>query len=219
MAWTTPRTWVQGEYDTSAIFNTEIRDHCNTLWKYVSKGDLLFASSGTVISNLPIVTDGLTLLADSSQTLGVKWAPLVAASIATGAVDDRVVGDRVLVMPYVQTQFPNFWGGKADFTTPANRVTGKTMIAGGCIRWTGSAATFGSVTTGTLPDIPHGSSYYDAVPSILVAPYSDNSSIAIGVETGFSGSTDTLLISWYDLFGQYHSQIDFHYLLFFPETA
>jgi hypothetical protein len=45
----------------------------NTVGRVTSKGDLLVATASGVLTRLPAGTDGLSLVADSTQTAGVKW--------------------------------------------------------------------------------------------------------------------------------------------------
>ena len=73
MAWSSPRTWVNGELVTAALLNSGIRDLLNELWKYTTKGDIAVATSATSISRLGVGTNGQALVADSPQTTGVKW--------------------------------------------------------------------------------------------------------------------------------------------------
>lgn len=51
-----------------------------------AKGDLLVGSADNSIDNLPVGTNDYALIADSLQTLGVKWAQLAAGGIASDAV-------------------------------------------------------------------------------------------------------------------------------------
>jgi hypothetical protein len=62
-----------------------------------AKGDLFAASANDVVGRLPVGTNGQVLVADSTQTLGVKWAPVpgggyVAVDTIWDAKGDLAVG-------------------------------------------------------------------------------------------------------------------------------
>lgn len=48
-----------------------------------AKGDLIVASSATLVDNLPVGADNYILLADSTATLGVRWAVNAGAAGAS----------------------------------------------------------------------------------------------------------------------------------------
>lgn len=48
-----------------------------------AKGDILIASSSSVLSKLSLGADGLSLVADSTQSLGVKWAGAAGYAVAS----------------------------------------------------------------------------------------------------------------------------------------
>lgn len=52
-----------------------------------AKGDLLVASTASTVDNLAVGTNGQILVADSAQTLGVKWATDPVADVVTTAGD------------------------------------------------------------------------------------------------------------------------------------
>ncbi len=58
-----------------------------------AKGDLLVGSADNAIDNLPVGTNAYALIADSAQTLGVKWAQLATGGIADLAVTTGKLAD------------------------------------------------------------------------------------------------------------------------------
>jgi len=57
-----------------------------------SKGDLLTMDSGPSFSRLAVGTNGLPLIADSSESNGLKWAQISTAGIADGAITAAKLG-------------------------------------------------------------------------------------------------------------------------------
>jgi hypothetical protein len=51
-----------------------------------AKGDLLVGSANDSVDNLPVGSNNYVLVADSAQTLGMKWAALTAASTSVAGV-------------------------------------------------------------------------------------------------------------------------------------
>lgn len=56
-----------------------------------AKGSLVSASAASTPATVAVGTNGQGLLADSAQTAGVKWGPVVQPGVATGAAAGKVL--------------------------------------------------------------------------------------------------------------------------------
>jgi hypothetical protein len=82
MAWTSPRTWTNGETVTDAMLNQHVRDNMNALWVGTTTGDLDYYASATVKSRLAIGATGKVL----TPVGGVPaWKYVPACQISAGA--------------------------------------------------------------------------------------------------------------------------------------
>ena len=72
-----------------------------------AKGDILVATASGTVDNVPVGSNGQTLVADSSTASGVKWA--AAAAGATGGGTDQVFwqNDQVVTTNYTITSSKN----------------------------------------------------------------------------------------------------------------
>lgn len=102
-----------------------------------TKGDLLVASSSSVLGKLSVGNDGLSLVADSSQTTGVNWGASADIVYSVGAVGSGVV------KTYFNMQLPfTLWIGSVlgDLTTSF-------------INWVRNSTDIGVAPMGTMIDV------------------------------------------------------------------
>lgn len=75
MTWSSPRTWVTAEFITRAIFQTAIRDEflATATAMAAAKGDSFWATGANAVAALTAGANDLQIIADSTQTPGVRW--------------------------------------------------------------------------------------------------------------------------------------------------
>ena len=74
MAWTAPRTYVDGETITKSILDVHVRDNLNALMVVTTKGDLAVATASVTLTRLPIGSAGAVLVADATPSMGMRWS-------------------------------------------------------------------------------------------------------------------------------------------------
>lgn len=67
-----------------------------TLGNVTAKGDLLVGSGLNLLDGLPVSTDGLILVADSAQALGMRWGQAAAEGLEAGSVTLTQIQDAIL---------------------------------------------------------------------------------------------------------------------------
>lgn len=79
MAYNAPATAVTGDVITAAFWNTNGRDNIleTAPAKVTTKGDLVAATAAGAIARLGVGANGLALVADSTQSTGMKWGSAV----------------------------------------------------------------------------------------------------------------------------------------------
>lgn len=149
----TGTAWV--DYDLSAIVAGVDAAHGGTGFTAYTIGDLLVGDPGTVLSKLGVGTDGQTLIADSGQTLGMRWgAPPGGASLSLTVLfndNQTISGNTPLVLDYTAAAAKGVLVGDFDLTsTPKIQATstsaGDYLIAAVVnIEWNGSNYFYGDI--------------------------------------------------------------------------
>ncbi len=103
-----------------------------------TKGDMLVASAASTIARLGVGSNGQQLVADSSQSLGVKWSTVSAAFVyATdyGAVFDGSTDDSTALQSAITAAIS---AGKPLFLAPGTAMVGTSLSIGSPITIIGS---------------------------------------------------------------------------------
>lgn len=99
-----------------------------------TKGDLLVASSSSVLTKLAVGADGLALLADATQATGIKWGGVTAISVssttAISSVWTKPAGVTSTGLVFVQLWGAGASGGSCDGSNEAGGGGGGGYISG-----------------------------------------------------------------------------------------
>jgi len=127
MGYTPLPTLATGDIWTAANHNTYIRDNfaAGVPDLFTTKGDLAAASGANAAGRLAAGADGLHLVADSAQTLGLRWKSLVDGRRGGDTSDWSIAG--------------------SNSYTPT-----KVVVQTGAVQWTGAAIVASSVTVSGL---------------------------------------------------------------------
>ena len=81
MTWTTLQTWTTNQIITASDMNTDIRDNGNLTAPALvtTKGDVVAASGANATARVAVGANDTVFMADSAQTLGVKWAAFASS--------------------------------------------------------------------------------------------------------------------------------------------
>jgi hypothetical protein len=88
-----------------------------------AKGDLLVGTAADTLGRLPVGTNGQALVADSTDTEGMRWSPVVSPSPVALADAATIVTNASL-----GTHFRVTLGGNRTLGNPTNAVDGQKLL-------------------------------------------------------------------------------------------
>lgn len=124
-----------------------------------TKGDLLVATSSSVLSKLAVGTDGQALIADSTQAAGVKYAaflPKIIASVISSTLQASVTETSIFSVPIPASTLGN--SNVVVATLYLSRADSAAGTASVMLRGTYGGARVASVLLTTLPESGTGTS-------------------------------------------------------------
>jgi len=141
------------------------------------KGNLLVGNASTTLGKLSVGSNNQILVADSSQSLGLKWTDVIAPT----TINNTTINNSTINSSTVTNTTVN--GGTINNTTINNPILNEATLTGGTILTTGT-----SITTGTR-NLPILSGEFAAFCTIL--GYSATSFLGIPISISGAGNGHT----------------------------